>query len=431
MKKNLVIFLFIFQIFANEIKIATFNTENLFDGNFIGSEYKDFKNWNEKDYKKKLNKIAKIINGLDADVIALQEIENNKVLKDLASLTDYNFQVFTKQKGAPIGLGLISKIPFKKSEIFKVSGVKTREILRVEFNFNGANVSFFVVHFPAGGYKNIEAKKRASAVLQNAIKSYPNSILLGDFNSNYGQNFILKDLKNYENLWRQIPANLRQSHVSGGSMDHVLINKNLYKFYKKDSFGVRKPSFFENFPSDHYPLYFSLNLEPVSYKEDILEEQKNLKLSEIYNKTQLENSVLIKNAVVTFADNFGFNIAQNDKKGVYVYDKFHTLKKGEVINILVKDIGFFKGNFQIIDYEIINKIGFTNANNFMIKDIKTAKSGDVIEKISGNLKNGYLFGDFGKIRVFSHKKRLQNSDNVTFFGVRILKYKNELEILID
>lgn len=431
MKKLLLIFIFIFEILANEVKISTYNVENLFDGKFVGSEYSDFKKWDDKDYEKKLKNIAKILKDLNADIIALQEIENDQVLKDLSNLLGYKFHIFTKQKQAPIGLGLISKIPFKNSKIHEIKNIKTRNILQVDFDFKDTEISFFVVHFPAGGYKNIESKKRAAAVLKNSVKNTKNSILLGDFNSNYGPNFILDNFfDDYINLWKELPAKSRISHISGSAIDNILISKNIYKFYKKGSFFVKNPSFFETNPSDHYPLSFVLNLEQK--QENFKKQEKISTINEIYGKN-LENFVLIKDAVVTFADNFGFVLSQKDKKGIYVRDKNNGVKIGETYDILLKQAAYFKGNYQILDYEIIEKKYSQNPQDFMlnVSELKTARSGDVIDKISGDLKNGYLSGDFGKIRVFSYNKKLQNGKNLTFFGGRIMNYKNEMEIIVD
>jgi predicted extracellular nuclease len=72
-----------------ELKIATYNVENLFDLEKKGYKYKEYKPytkslWNKKNYKTKLNNIAKIIKDIDADIIALQEIHSLQALKDLS-----------------------------------------------------------------------------------------------------------------------------------------------------------------------------------------------------------------------------------------------------------------------------------------------------------------------------------------------------------
>ena len=82
------IILFFGVLFSSELKIATYNVENLFDDRISGSEYSEFKSnrWNEAKYQQKLQKIARVLKHLDADVVALNEIENQNVMKALADL---------------------------------------------------------------------------------------------------------------------------------------------------------------------------------------------------------------------------------------------------------------------------------------------------------------------------------------------------------
>ena len=84
--------LFITFFFAAEIRIATFNVENLFDGKNHGTEYRDFEisrnsNWNNERYQKKSKAISNLIKELNADIISLQEIENKCVIKRLAKVS--------------------------------------------------------------------------------------------------------------------------------------------------------------------------------------------------------------------------------------------------------------------------------------------------------------------------------------------------------
>ena len=69
---------------ANTFTIASYNVENLFDLNNDETEYNEFKpntksNWNEKSFNVKLENLTKVINEVNADIIALQEIENRDV----------------------------------------------------------------------------------------------------------------------------------------------------------------------------------------------------------------------------------------------------------------------------------------------------------------------------------------------------------------
>ena len=67
------------------MKIATYNIENLFDLKKNGHEYNEYipntkSNWNRKNYKIKLNNLSKVITEIDADILALQEIESIQAL---------------------------------------------------------------------------------------------------------------------------------------------------------------------------------------------------------------------------------------------------------------------------------------------------------------------------------------------------------------
>ncbi|KIM08523.1 MAG: hypothetical protein KU28_03795 [Sulfurovum sp. PC08-66] len=67
-------------LLATEFKVASYNVENLFDLVNNGSEYDEYipnrNGWDKSALNKKLNNIAQVICDLNADTVALQEIEN-------------------------------------------------------------------------------------------------------------------------------------------------------------------------------------------------------------------------------------------------------------------------------------------------------------------------------------------------------------------
>ncbi len=70
------------------IKIATYNVENLFDMKRSGWEYKEYipntvSEWNQKNFDIKVKHTARTIKDINADIIALQEIESLDALKAL------------------------------------------------------------------------------------------------------------------------------------------------------------------------------------------------------------------------------------------------------------------------------------------------------------------------------------------------------------
>jgi predicted extracellular nuclease len=78
------------------LKIASWNVENLFDIRRQGTEYPEYlpgPRWNEALLRYKLQNLSQVICDLDADMIALQEVENDGALARL--------QGFLKRVGCP------------------------------------------------------------------------------------------------------------------------------------------------------------------------------------------------------------------------------------------------------------------------------------------------------------------------------------------
>lgn len=70
------------------VTLATYNVENLFDLAREGNEYEEYipntqSQWNQKNYAIKLANLSKAIVDIDADILALQEVESLQALKDL------------------------------------------------------------------------------------------------------------------------------------------------------------------------------------------------------------------------------------------------------------------------------------------------------------------------------------------------------------
>ena len=123
-----ILLILIFSIFLNaqNLKIASYNVENFFDLNKDKSDYKEYipnssTLWNQRNFNIKLNNILKVLNDLDADIIALQEIENESLMKLLKkNLPQYSYYSFTKYQNSSVGLGFLSKIPIKSSSSLNV-----------------------------------------------------------------------------------------------------------------------------------------------------------------------------------------------------------------------------------------------------------------------------------------------------------------------
>ncbi len=259
----------------NTLKIATYNVENLFDLQRSGHEYKEYipytkSNWNNRTYQIKLNNTARVIKDINADIIALQEIESLRALKDLRYTLKrmglyYQYYKIANYKNTTVKVAILSKIPFVYShEIAVTSTYKYRNILEAKFKINNEDLYLLVNHWKAKSgpesRRIISAKILSKRVQELGINK--NIIALGDFNSHYeefktfirkrrhndtngitGINHILGTINNqttankvkinageFYNLWYDIDKNRRYTYIFRGkkeALDHILITKNL------------------------------------------------------------------------------------------------------------------------------------------------------------------------------------------------------------
>jgi predicted extracellular nuclease len=75
------------MLYPKAFKVASYNVENLFDSTDNGTEYEAYRpgrhNWTPRMVEIKLDRVAEVICDLDADVVALQEIENQAIFSRL------------------------------------------------------------------------------------------------------------------------------------------------------------------------------------------------------------------------------------------------------------------------------------------------------------------------------------------------------------
>jgi len=270
--------LFPFLLFAKPFKVASYNVENLFDDRYQGTEYAEYipgkHNWSRKMVEKKLDHTAEVLCDLDADIVALQEIENETIFNALQKRLKrvgctYRYSAITTKKGAPIQVAILSRFPLKKHKELQVSySPYVRNILEVETEIEGHPLTLFVNHWKSKSRDGVESKRIAYArTLQRrimAMPKYKEYIVLGDFNSNYdayltlpkklndtaektGINHILKTISDNElltrsqmrqaakgwhyNPWTELPFKERWSHKFYGhrsTLDHILLPASMF-----------------------------------------------------------------------------------------------------------------------------------------------------------------------------------------------------------
>jgi endonuclease/exonuclease/phosphatase family metal-dependent hydrolase len=288
-KKLLPLFLLLATLLSGaEVKIATYNVENLFDLRYSGHEYEEYVpntswRWNSDTYRIKLKNIAKVIVDMDPDIIALQEIESLQALKDLRAQIQRDglylpYYAIASAKDTSVKVALLSKYPLRTQELRVTASYKYRNILEVKVQLGNEKLYLFVNHWKAKS--GPESKRVLSAkVLKKRLNVLGdvNYILLGDFNSDYrenetfvkkrkhndtngitGINHILKTVDHNEavtladlrscsgcayNLWYELPQENRWSHKyrgRGEGLDSIIISPRLVNGkgleYKERSF---------------------------------------------------------------------------------------------------------------------------------------------------------------------------------------------------
>lgn len=295
MFKILISLVFTLTLYADNFTIASYNVENLFDLKNDNTEYSEYipntkSQWNQRTFNIKLNNLIKVINDMDADIIALQEIENRELMQELKrKLPKYQYYSFTKYPKSAVGLGILSKIEIKDNRHIDVKFTSKlfRPILETTFIHNNIEFKVFNNHWPSkasGESYRIQYAKN----LQDRIEKLPadyDYILIGDFNSDYdeyisfkknlklnnsygitGINQILNtvygdkfvsydDILKYNkrvhfNLWLDLPPNERFSSKFKGqnnTPDNILLSPALFDTkkisYVPKSFTVFKPNY--------------------------------------------------------------------------------------------------------------------------------------------------------------------------------------------
>ncbi len=257
------------------LKIATYNVENLFDLNYDGSEYSEYIphthwQWNAKTYRAKLRNIAQVLKDINADIVALTEVESDIALKDLQKEltrqgTYYPHRAIADRKQSSVKNALLSKYPLQAKELVINRDFKTRNILEATISINGTQLKVFVNHRKSKAGPESERIAYAK-VLKKRLDELPKGsffVLCGDFNSHYAehQSFVKKRKHNNTNgitginhvlgtidqdgqlytratlkpdglynLWMEMPEKERWSHRykgKGEALDHIILSPSL------------------------------------------------------------------------------------------------------------------------------------------------------------------------------------------------------------
>lgn len=358
-----------FLLFGKPFKVATYNVENLFDATYNGTEYKEYTSkhhWTGRIVNIKLNHTAEVICDLNADILGLQEIENEHVLRALQQKLDevgcaYRYAAITRKKGVAVQVGLISRFPItsvKEIEVSSASGV--RNILEAVVEVQHYPLHLFVNHWKSRSREGWESKRMVYArALQKRLKALPKGveyIVLGDFNTDYdaalslergindtegktGLHHILettdersrlfKESALHYTLWGELELDKRWNtkfYGRKGTPDHILLSHAMMDTkgvnYVDGSFGVfrqnylftkrgyinrweyKKGNHTGRGYSDHLPIYALFDTKPYQQSKAVnaLLKRDVKPIEYLYSVEALSREIVLEDAVVLWKE---------------------------------------------------------------------------------------------------------------------------------
>jgi endonuclease/exonuclease/phosphatase family metal-dependent hydrolase len=179
--------------------VATWNVENLFDMVADGGEYVEYipnyKGWDNESYQIKLRHTAKVIADINADIIALEEVENKNAMNALVAKTaelgvKYPFVEITSNKHSTIQTVILSKYPILSKQEFGLdSQIRERPILKTVVDVSGQKLILYANHWKAKTGPESRRIEYAKSLMQDVsrLPMGTDYIILGDFNSNYNE----------------------------------------------------------------------------------------------------------------------------------------------------------------------------------------------------------------------------------------------------
>jgi len=430
MKYFLFVFITTLNLYALDFKVASYNVENFFDLHYDKTEYKEYKpntkSWNKNAYTRKLQNISKVIQDLDADILALQEIESQRVLDAIVEKNPYyKYTKFLKNKNSAIGLALLSKFPIVKSDNVIVDKYDkyARDILKVTVSIENKPLLLYVNHWRSKKAKESQRIKYALALKKNIEKldEFEDYIILGDLNSNYNEyqtfkydkklndtfnitginqilntttdeNFIHKntlfqyDFKVHFNTWLEVESYNRFSakfKQHNNTPDNIILSKGLFDnrniSYINKSFNVFKPKYLYNKNkiirwnkskktgySDHLPIFalFSTTTQKYNFQDTKTVATENINsIDHLYNIEQISNYLLKDVIVIYIAKNVAIIKQKKDRKAILVFGStINSLQLGYKYNFRVDKIDTYFGLKEII--QISNIIKKEKIDNF-------------------------------------------------------------------
>lgn len=272
-----------------KVKIAVYNVENFFD--VFDDPYTEDQGTSPK-FRFEIEKLAKAIRKMNADVLGIVEVENEHVLKAMNTelLADMGYQyidVGPSNDGRGIKLGIMSRLPILSTTSYrhqqwKVEGYDrmmsmSRDLYEVKLDTGLEKpLTLLIVHFKSkrdsAGDPQSQRRRNAEAaftksIIDQKLKADPDQwlALIGDYNDT-PDSPVLKmflDDKQLVDVHNKLPADQRITYLREpyrSTIDYILTSQSLAQRLKPGSASVvTDPDDLKG--ADHAPLYATFDLK--------------------------------------------------------------------------------------------------------------------------------------------------------------------------
>lgn len=234
------------QLYASEdvdvsqIKVATYNLKSLDSG-------------------EGLNDFANDIEGLNLDIIALQEVDKNALrsgnmdmVKEMAELTGFEYYYFYQTMWIGYGyygLGILSKYPITEVSSRQLPNkliAEPRILAQAQIKIGANTLSVYHTHL---SYGDQDIRNLQINALKEEVEGKQNTILMGDFNTFFQDNFTITGMDSINGKQQFL------TFRSLGTPDNIYFSNN---FEAVDT-QMKSSSF-----SDHNLLYTTLIWKDIS-----------------------------------------------------------------------------------------------------------------------------------------------------------------------
>lgn len=382
-------FCLVLSLYARDFKVATYNVENLFDLQKNGHEYPEYipnkHNWNTTTFEKKIANISRVLKDLNADVIGLEEVENQNVLNILnAALGEKRYPyVFISKDESNVQVALLSRLHILSFQSLHVKNFP-RSIWKIVLEIDKHELVIYLNHWPSAHYPNALRNSFSKVLLADIKNEKREYILMGDFNAPFKEGKkrwgeSLEKLKqNTYSLWFEVPLSKRYSHIffyDKKALDQMFVSFSLFNAkgieYKAQSFSVFSPLYLfdekgnvnrwqisnkgkgehlgKGF-SDHLPL--SAVFQTDNYKK-LSNKCSNIETLKQSNDGKVD--VLLCNVQVSGENKYGVFIQDNYGESIYIYKPDILLEKGKFYDLHVEFLGNYRGKKEITLFKIVKK----------------------------------------------------------------------------